>query len=251
MYTIHVNHKDGPKDYDVYTREEAQAKGLEFFHWKVAEEGQYAITDDDYVAEVIKVSHYSDGRKGKNKYVRMPFGYVLYNPRYPTKKFVAKGRRSNHTYTGAPILEIEAKGSDKMQNLAMAYAMVMDKDKALDMALGDHTDSQHNTYKRRMKTEVFQKMVREELEKLLHEHGLTESFTLNLLTEAIGMAKEKKDVTNLLKAVDNLQSMHGMNEKKQVKTTQQLEASTTMRLLDRIDEDKIIATQTTYEDVDE
>ena len=253
MYSIHINHNDGPRDHWIRTREEALTAGIKFFDWKVAKEGEYAVTDDDFVAEVLKVSHYSDGRKGQNKYVRMPFGYVLYNPRYPTKKFKAQGRRSKHTYTGAPELEVAAKGDGKMKNLAMAYAMTMDKDLSLDIALGDHTDNQHATYKRRMKTEVFKKMVREELEKLLHEHGLTESFTLDLLTEAIGMAKEKKDVTNLLKAVDNLQNMHSMNEKKQIKTTQQLEASTTRRLLDRLgeEEQKLIATQTTMEVDDE
>ena len=251
-YTIHINHKKengGSKDHIIYTRKEAEEANIEFFDWKVAKEGQYAVTDDNYVAEVLKVKYYSTG-KGESKYMRMPFGYVLYNPKYK-QKFKAMGRRSPHTFTGKDVMDVKCASDDKMKRLAMAFAMTNDKDLSLDMALGDHTNSKHDTYKRRMKTEVFSKMVREELEKLLKEHGLTESFTLSLLADTIDLAKNKQDVTNLLKAVTNLQDMHGMKEKKQVRTTQQLEASTTQRLLDRIDEDKLIATQTTYEDVDE
>jgi hypothetical protein len=52
------------------------------------------------------------------------------------------------------------------------------------------------------------------------------------------MAKEKKDVTNLMRAVENLQDMHGMKDKAKVKTTVQLEAVQTKRLLADIQEEE-------------
>jgi hypothetical protein len=102
-------------------------------------------------------------------------------------------------------------------------------------------------WKRRMKKEKFKDMVREELQALLNEHGLTEKYTLELLEETIGKAKDKGDVTNLMRAVDNLQDMHGMKEKHLVKTTEQIEATSNTKLIDELTEteEKLIATKTT------
>ena len=90
-------------------------------------------------------------------------------------------------------------------------------------------------------------MVREELQALLNEHGLTEDYTLQLLEETIRKAKDKGDITNLMRAVDNLQDMHGMKEKHLVKTTEQIEATSNTKLIDELTEteEKLIATKTT------
>ena len=90
-------------------------------------------------------------------------------------------------------------------------------------------------------------MVREELQALLNEHGLTEKYNLELLEETIKKAKDKGDVTNLMRAVDNLQDMHGMKEKHLVKTTEQIEATSNTKLIDELTEteEKLIATKTT------
>ena len=96
-------------------------------------------------------------------------------------------------------------------------------------------------------------MVKEELSSLLSEHGMTEDYTLGLLESTISMAKDKKDVTNLMRAIENLQDMHGMKEKHMVKTTERIEASST-KLIDELreEEQKLIATKTTIEpDTDE
>ena len=54
MYIITINHRNiGPTDYKVFQEEEAQRKGIEFVHWKKAKQGQYAVSDDGYVARVI------------------------------------------------------------------------------------------------------------------------------------------------------------------------------------------------------
>ena len=99
-----------------------------------------------------------------------------------------------------------------------------------------------------MKTEVCRGMVREELVKLLSEHGMTENYTLDLLDETIVLAKSKKDVTNLMRAIENLQDMHGMKEKHLIKTTDKLEAHSSSELIDDIvKEEKTLLAQRTTE----
>ena len=56
MFTITINHNDtGKTDYPVYSKEEALEKNIDFKHWQKALQGEYALTDDGYVAKVIKI----------------------------------------------------------------------------------------------------------------------------------------------------------------------------------------------------
>ena len=103
-----------------------------------------------------------------------------------------------------------------------------------------------------MRTETFKDMVRDELQKLLTDHGLIEHYTLDLLEEAIGMARDKKDITNLIRVTENLQDMHGMKDKHLVKTTDKIEATSTTKLIDELreEENKLMAQRTTVSEED-
>ena len=129
----------------------------------------------------------------------------------------------------------------------MVYAQTMDYNKAIKHVIGDANPNQERMWKRRMKTEKFKDMVRDELQSLLQEHGLTEAYTLELLEETIKKAKDKGDITNLMRAVDNLQDMHGMKDKHLIKTTEQIEATSNVKLIDELreEEEKLVATRTT------
>jgi len=237
MFKMTINHKSGPVDYEIFTEDEANEQGLEYSHWKVAPEGTFGLSDDGYIGLVIKRKMYDGNRMGDNEYIRMPWGYTFYNPKYHKKKFKARGRMTPHTLSGKREIEVKL-GGKKGENLAQVYAQCGNYDLAIDWTYGDHTQNEHRTYKRWMKSETFKKMVREELNKLLKDKGFSEAETIDMLREAIEMAKDKKDVTNLMRAVENLQDMHGMKDKeKQVQTTQ-LEATATRKLLDTLAEEE-------------
>lgn len=248
MYEIQINHtkeNGGPTTYRIYTQKECDKEGKNYVYWKDAGEGDLALSDDGYVAPVIKKKEYIKGNGNKSVYLRLPWGYFMWNPKYPTIKFNAEGRSSPHTFSGKTYLKANRK-SEKIRNLAMCYAQTMNKDLAIDLAFGSLTSAQHGTWTRRMKTEEFRDMVREELQKLLTKHGLTEDYTLDLLEETINQAKDKKDTTNLMRAVENLQNMHGMKDMKTMKTTTQIEGTVTRKLIDEIHEEerRLKATQT-------
>lgn len=245
MYEVTINHpknKGGQKTYQIYRKEEADKQGIDYVYWTEAEEGGWALSDDEYVAPVIKRKLYPNDRGGHSIYLKTPWGYIMWNPQYPTKKFLVEGRRSAYTYTGDQKIKQSA---PQLEKLAMCYAQTMNRDLAIDMAFGSLPGNKHSMWRRRMKSEVFKDMVRKELATLLSSHGLTEDYTLDLLTETIDLAKGKKDVTNLMRAIENLQNMHGMNEKNKVKTTTQLEGTVTKKLLDQIHEEerRLVATQ--------
>ena len=244
MYTIDIHHKgdNAPTTYKIFKKEEADSENIQYRYWREAGEGEYGISDDNYVAKVISNSVY----KPTSVYIRYPYGYTFFNPKYESVSLKASGRKSNTTISGKTQWEVLSNGQ-KMKNLAMVYAQTMDYDKAIEHVLDNPTDNQKVMWKRRMKKEKFKDMVRDELQSLLKEHGLTEEYTLQLLEDTIQTAKAKGDVTNLMRAVDNLQDMHGMKEKHLVKTTEQIEATSNTKLIDELreTEDKLIATKTT------
>tara|TARA_R110002051_G_scaffold161363_1_gene232972 strand:- start:443 stop:1192 length:750 start_codon:yes stop_codon:yes gene_type:complete len=244
MYTIDIHHKGNlsPTTYTVFNKDEAKERNIEFKYWRDADEGEYGVSDDNYVAKVISKSIY----KPTSVYVRFPYGYTFYNPRYSSSTLRASGRKSNNTISGKTHWEVLSNGQN-MRNLAMVYAQIMDYDKAIDHVFDNPTKSKRQTWKHRMKKENFKNMVRDELQKLLQEHGMTEAYTLELLEETIKKAKDKGDVTNLMRAVDNLQDMHGMKDKHLIKTTESLEATSNVKLIDELreEEEKLIATRTT------
>ena len=250
MYTINIDHKDkGLTTYKVYRKEEADKEGLKYVYWKMADVGQYAISDDNYVAKVINKKEYPSNHDKDNIYLRFPWGYTFFNPKYASKKLKVSGRKTNTTMSGKPMLEVQSK-QDMMKNLAKAYSVTWDYNLALDMVLGSYTPTEFKKWKRIMKTEVFDKMIKEELADLLTDHGLDKTYTLELFSKVIEMASDKKDVTNLMRAVENLQGMHGMKDKQLVKTTESIEAISNTKLIDELreEEDKLIATKTITEE---
>ena len=244
MYTIDIHHK-GDKEattYTVFNKKEAKEKDIDYKHWRKANEGEYGVSDDNYVAKVISRAKY----KSTSIYIRFPYGYTFFNPNYNSSKLNFAGRKANNTISGKTHWEVIAKGQ-KMKNLAMVYAQTMDINKTIEHVLDNPTDNQKVMWKRRMKKEKFKDMVREELQALLKKRNMTEGYTLELLEYTIQKSKDKGDITNLMRAVDNLQDMHGMKEKHLIKTTEQIEATSNTKLIDELreTEDKLIATKTT------
>ena len=244
MLTIDIHHKGDkePTTYKIFDKKEADSNEINYKYWREANEGEYGLSDDDYVAKVISRAKY----KSSSIYIRFPYGYTFFNPNYNSSKLKFAGRKANNTISGKTHWEVISNGQ-KMKNLAMVYAQTMDYDKTIEHVLDNPSNNQKIMWKRRMKKEKFKDMVRDELQALLKEHGLTEEYTLELLENTIKTAKDKGDVTNLMRAVDNLQDMHGMKDKHLVKTVEQIEATSNTKLIDELreTEDKLIATKTT------
>ena len=253
MYTVDIRHRgdDSATTYKIYRASEAKEADISYKHWRDAESGDWGVSDDDYVAQVISRRIYQDKAGRDNVYLRFPWGYTFYCPKYKSKPLKVKGRKTNVTQTGETYIKVQSK-QVKMQSLALMFAIKPDYDLAIEWAMGEVNSSQRRKWKRTMKTETFKGMVRDEMGKRLIDHGLDEDFTLDLLKEAIELARTKKETANLLKAVDNLQDMHGMKDKYLVKTVDTIEGTSTVRMIDELREEEqtFIAQRTTTKEDD-
>ena len=76
MYTINIKHKGDkePTTYTIYRLDEAKTNNLDYKYWKDAETGDYALSDDNYVAKVISRREYAGNRNANNIYLRFFVG---------------------------------------------------------------------------------------------------------------------------------------------------------------------------------
>lgn len=252
MFEIEIHHKGDkyPTTYTVYKQEEADEAGIDYVYWREADTGDYALSDDGYVAKVIKRKKYDARRKnGKNIYFRFPWGYHFYNPKYDganKRKLKMEGRKSKHTLTGKRPIEVVC-GRDEMKQLAQAKALTRHDDLAIEMIKGELPPDEHKKYRRYMRSERFKTMVKQELKALLSEYGYDEEKIVELLEEGLNMARKKGDITNFRQIVENFQEMIGMNETETIKTTDRIEAQKKSKLLDEINEEKVSVERKTEE----
>tara|TARA_R110002012_G_scaffold320339_2_gene543325 strand:- start:5417 stop:6172 length:756 start_codon:yes stop_codon:yes gene_type:complete len=244
MFFIDIKHKDvGLTSYKIRTKEEASNEGINFKHWKDADEGDYAVSDDGYIGKVIKRKQYHSSNTGVRNYIRMPWGYIFYSPIRDKQAFNAKGRQSVHTLSGKREIEVKVK-KQKMKDAALFYAIQPDSEVVIKTVYGDINSAKKRTIKRWMRSEVFKTMVKEERIKLLKDNAFGEEDVVTMLKKAITMAEDKKDVSNYMRCVENIQDMLGMRDKDKIVETTQIEATSTRKIIDEIaeEEKKLIAT---------
>ena len=87
MYEVTINHKTGSKKYKVYTKEEADTNNIEYKPWNEAREGEWGITDDNYVSECYSSKQLKKAMKSLlplpviNQFILIGF-FILANPLY-------------------------------------------------------------------------------------------------------------------------------------------------------------------------
>ena len=234
MFYKEINHKDGTKRYPVYFLEENS--NIDYKYWKDAEEGELCISDDGMICEVIRKRKYIKGSGAESYYIRTVCGSLFYS-KNGSVEFNCRDRKSSYTIDGKPEFENVAR-SVWFRDLVMAYAQVMDEHKAIKMVFGDDISKSKRTKLRRtVRTERFKSMVREELAKLLSDKGVTEGTIIDNLNEAMDLAKDKGDISNLMRGIENFQDMLGMRDKQVVKSSAQLTAVSTKELLEEINKE--------------
>lgn len=249
MKEIRIHHRgdEQPTLYKIWTVKEAQEQGIPYKDWREAEEGEYALSDDGYIAKVITKRQYDARRKGgKNSYYRFPWGYHFYNPKYDAankKKLKMEGRKTPHTLSGKSVVDVKCQ-QEPLQSLARVRAQVWDDDIAIAFTMGDLPPSEYGKYKRLMRTEEFKKEVRKQLRSVLAEKGIDEDSVVDMLIDGIEMAKQSTnkygnpDLSNYFKGVEHLSDMLGMRDKDVKKTTKSLHGEKQRRLVDEINQEE-------------
>tara|TARA_R110000744_G_scaffold40374_4_gene91590 strand:- start:1036 stop:1809 length:774 start_codon:yes stop_codon:yes gene_type:complete len=222
MDTLKRKLKNRNQVYNIYTTEEAGKLAIDYKHWKEADIGGYAISDDGYVGKCIGKKSYTD-KKGRVKtFIRLSYGA---NWGGNTNRIEYLVNKSFGVYTQANPTGWAERESKKTRtkNLVAAYVGQLTSTKKVDYKqLGDiyRPDQQKPaaTVRRVLKQEVIRKMVEKKLKEVLSEKGITNSSVLDTMLEGLDVARNKQDVTNMIKISDVFMDLLEMKPNKRITT---------------------------------
>ena len=230
--------KKAHEDRFIYTAEEAEAADIKYKPWiECREAGDWGLSDDGYVTELIACRLYGDS--GNYGYWSFTGGLVK---RY--KNDFGKNK-CYETLTVGPLITgerrqkkiSEALKTDKAKKILRAYILHDRKiDVAVQAVLPAAPMVEINKWRTVAKSEEFKTMVKQEILDILTVLGFDRKRAILLLDEAIQMAREKKDVTNMMRATETLFDILGFNDKDVKKESIGYEQKTIERLADRINE---------------
>jgi len=230
------------RNFDIYTKDEADRKGFAYLKWQHADEGDYALSDDGYIGECLSRKVYTD-KKGRTKtFVKCAHGvqWVTNNGRFMYEPNKEAGR---YSHVKPSRWEEKEARTTRAKNAVTAYVSDVIQGNKPDWEMIGRIyrpDQQcpEATVRRLFKKQRIVDMVEKKLAELLIDKGITKEHALDLQIEAAEMARKKGDISNLLKVADNFMDLLSMKPGKVV-TTDTMEIDMSNKIIDAIEsEDK-------------
>ena len=219
--------------YPVYTSSEADADGIFFKYWQDCDNGDFGCSDDGYVGECISRKSYKNGTEVSMSYGKMWIGShrkLLYEPRRVSGNFATVSHKT--------FEEVEGK-SDRAKRAVNVYTMMMLSGSPIDWEMIGKIYRKDQkrpdlTAKRLFKQEVIKHMVDERIDKALKERDMGEGAVLDVIDEAIQLARKKEDPATMLRGAENLIRIVDMLPKRAVQTdTMQIDV--TNEIMDQVE----------------
>lgn len=218
--------------YPIMTKQEADEREEEYVYWKDAVAGEMAISDDDYVAVCLKRGQYK-----KSIEITMPYGRMwvnkkaklLYEPHRNTEQYSQSGTRTwqeresslQRTKNAVKLYVDMLLGSGKIDWLQIGNAYRPDQEKP-DI-----------TARRLFKQKRIQGMVDNKIQEYLDERELNQGDVLDVIAEAITIARTNGDPSNMLRGAEQyIKIMDMLPSKTQQVDTLQIDVS--KKILDEI-----------------
>ena len=189
-----------PSDYYIYKKEEFDGN---YSHWKECEPGDWGISDDGYIAECLERNKYATstemvfpyGRQWISKTARLEF-----EAHYTSGNFANVSTRSYN--------ELEA-ARPRTELAIDAYLMYKLSGELPDLEkIGKiYRPDQKNPIiaaKRMLKIKEVKKIMKEKLQEILIEKKIDEGYVLDVMKDAVDVAKSKEDPANMIRAAKEL-----------------------------------------------
>jgi hypothetical protein len=199
----------------LYTISEWEAKypDRQICHWKVGTEGDWVLTDDGHVCQILKKAKY-----GRSEIVRTICGTYDINQKTEmlgeipdniysfSKNTTYKNFKGRKEATSRELLFARyiAKGDDVVKAYLRAYKT-------------DNAEYADRRSKQLIKTKRVQNMIDDAIQKILDEEGVTHNYIIKTYKQVSDLSDKDSD---RLRALDSLAKISGLFEKE--KQTEQL-----------------------------
>ena len=222
--------------YPVYTKEEADEKQITYKPWKDCVAGDFGLSDDGYVAECIAHNQYKTSIELQFSFGRMWLSdraRLLYEPRRLSGNYA--------TVSTASFEYLEGKHA-RTQRAVDIYTRMLLGGTTIDWSIigkAYRPDQKRPdlTAKRLFKQEAVKNMVDKKIDKALKEKGITEGEVLDVIADAITLARTKEDPGTMLRGAEQYIRILDMLPKKAVQTdTMQIDM--TSQIVDQIEKEE-------------
>lgn len=211
----------------VYDEEMAKEEGIVYKPWRECGIGDWGLSDDGFVGECFERRKIKKSNKQHGDYYVFSFACII---DYPTTKLLFIPRWENKKYSGLsaePWYVTEMKTRRFIPVIAAYVNGLLKKERLTASELNKYYRSDGKfgwVIKRIMKTKEWDEVIKKEVRIALSERDMDEGKVLDIITDAVDIAKEKKDAANMLRGAEGLVGLLDMKpEKKQV--TKSLEMS--------------------------
>lgn len=217
METLHRKHRDGVRSYPIWTQAEAEERGIRVVPWREAIQGAHTLSDDGYVSQCI-----ARKRMGKVEVVLLPFGW------FPVRSGVRcswEERRESRAFGISPKgwRQVEVK-KKRTKRAVKEYVKQFLEVEAGERAAIDW-DAVGRVYRKDQKIPeatakvLFRNpgvkaMVASELEKELAKEGVTRGRVVQLMNEALQVAREIQDPGTIFRVASKFGDMLDMQPDK-------------------------------------
>ena len=177
--------------------------------WKQAEEGDWCVSDDGKIVQILKKGCFVDKKKRDNDYIRTVIG--MFNHR-GSSPFVGTVKDEIYRFTKKTGYQVKTGGylTDAKKNFAKYVAHGMDPVKAYQKAFPktvslDHAERRSTLL---LKNKTVRQAVDKEIENLMSEVGITKRYLLETTKDVI----DKIDVrdNDKLRAIETLMKISGL-----------------------------------------
>ena len=228
----------------IYPLDEFKGKNKDYKHWSECSPGDWGVSDDDYVAECLQRNIYGTSIEMVFPYGRQwvsKTGKLKFEPHYHSRNY---SNVSTKTYA-----ELEA-GRDRAELAIDAFLAYKISGKKPDLhKIGTiYRPDQKNpqmAVKKLLKTKEVKKIMADKLKEILIDREIDEGYVLDVIKDAVDVAKMKEDPANMIRAAKELSEFLDMKPKnKQI--TESIEMDMSHQIADTYDKQtkKLKATQT-------
>jgi len=212
--TIGRKHKGVFKLYEVMPEVEAAMKGIDAKPWREAKAGEWCISDDGYVAEVIARYEFTPKNGGKTRTL-MVLPYARAWTRQKHLSFIQRQRSGNYHEQGRKSWDEEEARLTRTKNVITAYVQMILGGSVDWEALGKMYRPDQKvpqaTLRRLFKNERIKRMIEQELEDVLKRNGITQESVIKTYQRAIEVGEAKGDAAAMVRGNDRLAALVGLD----------------------------------------
>ena len=202
-YSLYRNEEDFRKDHpDTFVNTD----------WRNAEEGEWILTDDNYVCQLLKLF-----KVGKNDCVRTVCGTFSKNNQ--SREMLGIDCIAEHIYTFSGKYKKTEDRADNSRHFLFAKYVARGDD-VIEAFRKAYPDAKSDDYiksqsSKLLKKESIQKMVKEEVREILDEEGVTPKYIIQGYKQVCDIAERDSD---RLRSLDSLSKISGLFDTQDKKT---------------------------------